>query len=335
MKTNFRQLSMRSPTLVGPSVILVLLGLFPLLLTAQSSKKNPTSKLYVSDVSGEAQIDTNDNVQDLMKRSVYTAEGTIIETKKAASEEEKGKIFSTMVYSNGTAAYFEEDTNVEIKSFVQEPFTPSRTDMDIEPSISKTQAHIARGTVALCASKLVAGSSMNYGTVLGSVNIRGQKIVIEAHDNETKISMLDGDSTVRGGNQDMGGQVLKAGQQAIIRHGGVGRPNIVTVQPIPPAELSGLDDKVAMACMAKKSVYFEVKERPVASGDEATVIGASPASSGGALVTTFDSAPVNTPSPPRGTIVQEIFAVPVVPSNLPTQFTVSPARLVTTKPPGG
>jgi hypothetical protein len=350
MKTKFRLLSLRSPTLAGSPVILVLLALVPLSLPAQSTKKNPTSKLYVSDVSGEAQIDTNDNVQDLMKRSVYTAEGTIVETKKAATEADQGKTFSTAVYSNGTAAYFDEDTRVEIKAFQQEPFTPNRADADVEPSISKTQAHVSRGTVGLCASKLVAGSSMNYSTALGSVNIRGQKVVIEAHDNETKISMLDGESTVRGGSQDMGGQVLKAGQQAIIRHGGAGQPNIVQVQTIPQAELAVLDDKVAMACMAKKTVYFEVKERTVtesaapatpeaaASGSVAsadTASGSSTDSSGSALVTAFNGPVANSSPSIRTTIVQEIIAVPVVPSNLPVQFTVSPARIVTPKPPGG
>ena len=342
MKTKYRLLLMRSPPLIGSSVMLVLLGLAPVSVHAQSAKRNPTSKIYVSDVSGDAQIDTNDNIQDLAKRSVYNAEGTIIETKRADTEADKNKIFSTMVYSNGTGAFFDEDTRVEVTTFEQEPFTPNRTDMEVEPSISQTQAHISRGTVGLCASKLVAGSNMNYSTDLGSVNIRGQKVVIESTDNQTTISMLEGDSTVRGGNQDTGGHILKAGQQAIIRHGGTGQPNFVRVQSIPPSELSALDDKVAMACMAKKTVYFEVKERQVTIEDMKgslrtldTASGASTDNSGGALVTAFNSPAVNSSSAIQGTTVQEIIAVPVMPSNLPVQFTVSPARIVTPTPPGG
>lgn len=344
MKTKCRLLSMCSPAfVVGLSVFLVMLGLMPVSMHAQSAKKNPTSKLYVSDLSGDAQIDTSDNIQDLVKHSVYTAEGTIIETKKADTEAEKNKIFSTMVYSNGTAAFFDEDTRVEVSKFSQEPFTPNRTDMDVEPSISQTQAHVSRGTVGLCASKLVAGSTMNYSTPLGSINVRGQKVVIESTDNQTKISMLEGDSTVRGGIQDLGGHLLQAGQQAIIRAGARGQPNIVNVQPIPQTELSALDDKVAMACMAKKTVYFEVRERTIAEGSEPGSLKAVDTASGSntdrpvgsALVTAFDSTPVNSSSATRVTIVQEIVAVPVVPSNLPVQFTVSPARIVTPTPPGG
>src|SRR5471030_2646578 len=222
------------------------MALGPMTAHAQDKKKNPTSKVYVSDVNGDAQIDTGDNIQDLNKRSVYNAQGTTIETKKAGTAEDKDKVYTTTVFSNGTGAYFDQDTKVEVKKFVQEPFTPNRTDMDVEPSISQTQAYVSHGTVGLCTSKLVAGSSMNYSTPQGAINIRGRKVVIEANDNETKVSMLEGDSSVRGGDADLGGNVLKEGQQAIIRRGRSGQPNQVTIRPIPPAETAALDDKVAM-----------------------------------------------------------------------------------------
>ena len=336
-----------SHTHLGAVVALVSLACLPVALRAQTTKKNPSSKRFVTDVGGEqglALIDTGNNIQDLNKQSVYNAEGTIIETKKSKSASDKNKVFSTGVFSNGTAAYFDEDTRVEVRDFVQEPFTPNRTDMDVEPSISKTQAIVERGTVGLCASKLVAGSSMTYSTALGSVNIRGQKLVIQSDDKETKVSMLDGESTIKGGDQDLGGEQLKSGQQAIIRPGKNGGKSIITIQPIPDAEKPALDDKVAMACMAKKSVYFEVRERQLtdvsASGGK-TPTGDSTASGGstggpgggaGGEITAFNGPGVNSSS---GGGVQEIVAVPVVPSNLPVQFTVSPARIVTPPSPGG
>ena len=150
----------------------------PLSAHGQAKKKNPTSKLYVSDIGGEAQIDIGESIQDLAKKSVFDAQGTIIEIKKADKDEDKNKIFSTMVFSNGTGGYFDQDTRVEMRKFVQEPFTPNRADMDTEPSISQTQAFVARGTVGLCNSKQVAGSTMNYSTAHGSVAIRGKKVVV-------------------------------------------------------------------------------------------------------------------------------------------------------------
>ena len=329
------------------------LALGPIALHAQGDKKkNPASKMFIADVNGNAQIDTGDNIQDLNKKSVYNAEGTTIETKKAGANGDKGQTYTTSVFSNGTGAYFDEDTKVEVKKFVQEPFTPNRTDMDVEPSISQTQAVVSRGTVGLCSSKPVAGSSTNFSTSQGSVNIRGGKIVIEANDNETKVSMLDGDSTVRGGDLDMGGNVLKSGQQAIIRKARAGQPSQVVVQPIPPTEMRALDDKVSMACMAKKTVYFEVKERGVTNAAElaaAEAGGASIAASGdntasggdsgtsptsGGTVTAFDGQAANSSAPKTITIVREIVPVEIVPVNLPVQYTVSPARIVTPKPGG-
>ncbi len=284
---------------------------------AQGGKKNPASKVYVSDVSGDAQIDTGDTIHDVSKRSVYTAEGTVIETKAADPGAERGRNFSTMVYSNGTGAFFDADTRVEVKSFVQQPFTPNRSDIDVEPSVSQTQAYVARGAVGLCTSKLVAGSSMTYQTPHGSVNIRGRKVVVQADKDVTTISMLEGDSTVKAGAMDLGGHTIKAGEQAIIRQGAQGQPNSIKIQKIPEADTAALDDRVAMACMAKKTVYFEVREKKEDSngqpGDEAE--GAN------GPITAFDGNSADTDS--RSNSRREIVAVTVIPVKPAVQHTMS------------
>ena len=356
----FDHISLQRACSAAFAVAFVFAGLCPASLHAQSvKKKNPASKMFVSDVSGEAQIDTGDNIQDLNKRSVYNAEGTIIETKKADKETDKAKVYSTAVYSNGTGAFYDHDTRVEMKKFVQEPFTPNRADMEVEPSISQTQAFVAHGTVGLCTSKMVAGSTMTYNTPHGGVNIRGRKVVIESNDDETTISMLEGDSTVKGGTADAGGgHTLHSGERATIRKGAAGQPNIVMVSRIPPSEAAKLDDKVAMACMAKKTVYFEVKEHTVdvsaekdakSTGDKDSkdANGDSnpdnPVADGNGAITAFDGPVANSNSTSRGgagssntVVVSEIVAVPVAPTNLPVQFTISPATISSRTPrPGG
>jgi hypothetical protein len=298
-----------------------MLGAWPAMMNAQARKKNSVSKIYIADVNGGASIDTGEALEDLNKRSVYPAQGTVIETKRPTSEQDRSKHYSTMVYSNGTGAFFDADTRVEVKRFVQEPFMPNRTDVQVEPSVSHTQAFIARGAVGLCTSKLIAGSNMVYQTPHGSVNIRGQKIVIEATADETKISMLEGESTVRGAS-DIGGETLKAGQQAIIRRAARGEPSHIEIRKIPPAESPQLDDKVAMACLAKKTVYFEERVRSVGSSDskaEAEGPGTSESSTPGDSVTAFDGTASGT--------VRDIVPVEIVPINLPTEYTVSPSRL--------
>jgi hypothetical protein len=308
--------------------------------SAATGKKNPTSKVYVADLSGQSQIDTGEKIEDLAKKSVYNAQGTVIET--------RSKSTNTMVFSNGTGAYFEEDTRVEIKTFAQEPFTPNRTDMDVEPSISQTRAFVARGSVGLCTSKLVAGSNMIYRTAQGSVNVRGKRVVIAAGDRETKISMIEGDSTVKGGDLDLGGQTLKAGQQAIIRDGPPGQPNTIEIRDIPADEREALDEKVTLACMAKKTVYFEVREMVVTESQAATTAEGQNSSPDSSAPSVFNesngngtrSSPINLtpgtqsatgPVIPLITTVTEIVPVEVVPSDNNTT-PVSASRLPTLSP---
>jgi hypothetical protein len=297
----------------------------PAALFGQKRKSNPASKVFVTDVAGEAIIDTGQSVEDLAQRSVYPGEGTVIETKR--SDDAAKKSYSTMVYSNGTGAYFDADTRVEVKRFVQEPFTPNRTDMDTEPSVSQTQAFLARGAVGLCNSKMVSGSSMTYNTPHGSINIRGRKVVIEAKSGVTKISMLEGESTVRAGAADMGGRTVHSGEQAIIRSNGDGMPSTVEIMKIPPQESAQLDDKVAMACMAKKTVYFEVKDK--STGSSAGPGGSSNAPEGdGAPVTAFNNAGDDKPT------ATELVPVQVVPVNLPVEVTLSASRIENAPKPG-
>ncbi len=316
----------RLVALIGTMALVTVL---PTTAFAQGKKKNPTSKVYITDVQGEGQIDIGESIQDLTKKSVYNAQGTVIETKKAEKDEDKDKIFSTMVYSNGTGAYFDQDTRVEVKKFLQEPFTPNRVDNEVEPSISQTQAFLVRGTVGLCNSKQVAGSNMVYATPQGSVNIRGKKVVIEANEGETKISMLDGDSTVRAGSTDMGGQVIRAGEQAIIRPGVNGAPATIQIQRIPQNEAAKLDDKVASACMAKKTVYFEVKEQQSLNlgGPGGNAPTDDPSADG--TITAFDNTTNNnTSSVGRG----EIIAVPIVPSNTSSTETAVSENIIVQPP---
>jgi hypothetical protein len=225
-------------------------------LQAQTKRKNPASRIYVASLDGESQINKGDKIENMSNKSAYNAEGSIIETKPKAT--------NALVYSNGTGIFFDPDTRLEVAKFVQEPFTPNRNDLEVEPSISQTDALLARGT------------------------IEGGKLVLEADAESTKVSMLEGEGLVRGGNLDLGGHVLHPGEQAIIQRSPGSAANVVTIGPIPKAERASLDDKVFMACAARKTVYFDTK------GNEPNT---------------------------------EIAAVPVVPPTLPPPITVSPSQL--------
>ncbi len=225
--------------------------------TAQNSvtKNSPTSKFYVADVKGFAEVNTGIKIEELTEKSVFDAEGTIIETKIDST--------NAVVMSNGAGIYFAPDTRLAVKRFAQEPFSPNRTDLDSEPSVSQTRNVLSRGAVGICTGKLIAGSSMVYETVNTSLNILSQsvqKIAIQTNDEGTTVTLFEGAVTVRGDNMS-GGEPLKPGQQALIRSRGLNQPPIITIRPIPTELRENLEDMVNGACQARRKVYFDTVER--------------------------------------------------------------------------
>lgn len=220
-----------------------------------SKRKNPTSKFYVAEVEGFAQVNTGEKIEDLTEKSVFDAEGTIVETKPDSA--------NSLVMSNGVGINFAADTKLVVKRFLQEPFQPNRTDLDSEPSVSQTRTILARGAVGICSGKLVAGSSMVYDTPHGSVNILSQntqKVSLEINDDTTTVTLFEGAITLRGDNM-AGGEALNAGQQAVIRKRGMNHPPEISISPIPKEQEERLENMVNSACQARKKVYFDVAER--------------------------------------------------------------------------
>jgi len=214
--------------------------------------KNPTSKLYIADLEGQSEIDTGERIEDIRSKSVHNAQGTIIETKSDSN--------NSMVFSNGTGIFLDPDTRMEVRRFMQEPFTPNRTDLETEPSISQTYGYIPRGRVGICAPKMVAGSSMIYATPHASASIRGKKVVVETNDFETKISSVEGEVIVTGDGAGSSGRLLNDGEQAVITRLPGQAPTIV-IRPIPEEEIPVIEDKVTMACNARRTVYFDVAKK--------------------------------------------------------------------------
>lgn len=220
-----------------------------------SKRQSPTSKFYVAEVNGFSQVNTGEKIEDLTEKSVFDAEGTIIETKPDSA--------NALVMSNGAGLFFAPDTKMEVERFVQEPFEPNRTDLEAEPSVSQTRNRVSRGAVGLCTGKLVAGSSMTYNTPHASVNILSQstqKVAMEISDNSTTISLFEGAVTLRGDNM-AGGETLEPGQQAVITPRGVNQAPLIVIQPIPPEQFNTLGDMVNSACQARSKVYFDIADR--------------------------------------------------------------------------
>lgn len=290
-------------------------------------KKGPTSKLYLAETKGEGMITNEGRTYAPKQSTAFDAPGTVIETKSDSHQ--------AFVYSNGTGMFVDADTRVEVDRFVQEPFRPNRdANMEVEPSISQSDVFLARGMIGVCTGQLVSGSTMNYATPHASVNIRGGKVAMQTDGQTSTVYLLEGDATVRGGSKDVGGALLRAGEQAVIRPGPPGQPPTITVGPIDRSQASNLDEKVTAACNARKTVTFDVIERKAEEGLEASEQ-EPPVGDGG------PDAPANTPGDAAGNpgepgsagaagdegVTQEIVANPTTPSAPPTNIVVSPYRI--------
>ncbi len=258
----------------------------------------PVSKIYVADIEGETEIDAGKGAGLLLKKGVYRGEGTSIVTKPNSN--------ASIVLSNGTGLYFDVSTRTGIRAFVQAPFKPNRTDMEEEPSVSRTHMVIEAGVVGVSTSRMAAGSTLLLETPLAAAEIRARQVVIETNDDWTKISIFDGGADVRTGDPgDL--YVLKAGQQMIVRPGKPGRPNIVSIETISEGTNEGqrvwLFERVLTADAARKLVYFYTQS---GKDDDS--------------VTLFDGSAAGEGDP-------RIVVVPVVPATPPVQPTVSAANL--------
>ena len=275
----------------------------------QSRKLKPTSKIYVADMVGDAEINLGTEIDELTKRSVYNAEGTSITTKANSN--------ASLVFSNGTGIYFDASTLVQIKQFNQDSFRPNRADIDDEPSISTTHIFVSHGDIGISTSKLVAGSTLVVDTSLASASIRGRQSVVHVKDNLTVISMVQGEATVKAGLLDPS-HLVPEGKQIIIRPGKTDEQNIVVIQNISDGksddERIWLDDRLVTADSSRRVVYFEVQNRT----------GAAAAAVGGG-VTAFDGGSNAAGGTDSGG--NQIIAVPVTPATPPVQPNVSPANL--------
>lgn len=261
-------------------------------------KKGPVGKLYVAEAKGEGQILSGEKIYTARQATAFDAPGTVIETKADSH--------NALVYSNGTGLFVDQSTRVEIARFTQEPFRPAQVDAldtPYEPSVSQSNINVPYGAVGICTNQLISGSSMLYVTPFAAINIRGGKVSIESHAGETYVDLLEGDLTVRHNGRDVGGQVLRPGERAIIRPPAApGQEPVIVIQEIPREAMKIDDERVEMACNARRSVTFETLAQTLSddAGNEA--------------------AGADDPG-------QQIVARPTVPQNPPNNIVVSPDRL--------
>jgi hypothetical protein len=282
------------------TTVLATACLFPVAANAQTQSAGPAGKLYVAEMEGASEIDSRTRVQEMVRKAVYDADDSIIQTKAGAT--------NTIVFSNGVGIFLDPETTLQVDRFTQQPFQPNRADLELEPSVSRMFLSLRNGTIALCTGKMLPGSILEITTPHATVSIRGKRVVIQTSVMGTTVSLLEGDVTARLGASDASGQVLLPNQRAIIRQGRLDDPLRIVIEPIPEELRRGLEDRAAFACMARHTVYFDTEE-----GTPGASLRARPG------ISVF-----STTTPPDKEEVEPIPGVPPVPE-IPTY--VSPAEI--------
>ncbi len=202
-----------SPALTLFTLVLVLFSASGAHAALTGRQNNLLGKFFVSSVEGEVMCINDGRIFNLKKGDTILARGTVIETKEDANV--------TLVFSNGTGVYTDENTRFEIEKFDQEFFAPNNN-LKVEPSNSSTLVGLSTGRVVISTPRLLSGTTMVYKTTHAAVGIRGEKILIEADEKQTHVAMIAGNATVNVRNPDGTfvsiGKRLTTGQEAFVKY---------------------------------------------------------------------------------------------------------------------
>lgn len=239
--------------------------LFPMVLalwaaepsSAVAQEPPRTGQLYVADVVGIVSVIVEDRIIELKAGDSIPAEGSVIETSPDSNV--------SLIFSNGTALFLEQNGKLEIRRFAQEFFASTLTVDGSEPSISHTNVNVIRGQVVLNTPNLASGTTMAYHTPHSIINIRGQLVHFDVKPEQTKVYVLNGNVTVRAGDMDPVGSVVWTGQQAIVAANAQGS---VEVSAARPESVDNLEQKVTKTEQAKATVFFQTPQTLAGSPGE-------------------------------------------------------------------
>ena len=229
-----------------------LLALFAVVLSAAFARADTNGaapgKIYVSSLDGEAFIESTGRRAKLKNKYAYPVASPVIETAAGTR--------TSLVFSNGTAFYLGPEARFDVTHFSQRSFQPGRSDLDAEPSDSRTVLELRRGTFGICTARLARGSSMFLHTPHATVDVRGRKLLVEVSSDETRVLLIEGEITV-GLRDSAQPRPLRPGQQAIVRLSRRGDATL-SIQPVMDEQQAWLDATVSAACFARRTVFFDV-----------------------------------------------------------------------------
>jgi len=299
----------------APILMLAALGLHAAPGSAPSGP--PIGKLFVVEVNGSATIHEKGDgpILELVPKAVFKAEGCTIQTSPGGSV--------SLLFSNGSSMTCSSNTRISIIKFAQASINGPITNLDKEPSVSQVQIFVEKGTIAITTPVLSPGSSQIIYSAQGQINVRDGQVAVNVSSNQTDVSIISGNATAQSLTLG-GGSLLQTGFQAVLSNSAPGTSNPILVLPIPTAQLASINELVSEATMARKTVMF-APVPSTGSASSSSSAGSSSSSSSGSKGPSQESQSIfNTGNEQPA---QDLQPVPLVPVNLPIQYTVSPARI--------
>ena len=154
-------------------ILMILFCLCGKILNAQQTtfqEANQMGAVIVVSVEGKANLIVGEDDAEAveLKTGAVLAEGDFIKVDSASSV--------VLLFSNGTLVTAQENTEMTIGVFEQEPFeatTGSVENLDSEPSSSKVEIDLDFGSLVVKTKKLDKKSSFDINSPLGTAGIRG------------------------------------------------------------------------------------------------------------------------------------------------------------------
>jgi len=172
---------------------------------------------YVITVNGKVECTADGRIWDLKKGDQVLGRGTKIKTDKDANV--------TVMFSNQTVMFIDEKTELRIKRFDQEPFTPNNN-LGIEPSNSETLINLFEGELVLNTPQLLSGTHLIFETPHAQISVLNvqsgnEKAYIEVNEKQTHVAVIAGKVSVKPRQSDGSyvslGSPVETNHQAIVK----------------------------------------------------------------------------------------------------------------------
>jgi hypothetical protein len=183
----------------------------------QSNTTQVSGVFYVSAVTGTAECRA-DRIADLKKGDTIDARGANVRTKENST--------ATLVFSNHTSIFVQQNTELRVEKFDQEPFAPNNN-LLIEPSNSQLIIFVRLGQIVISTPQLLAGTRIVFETPHAACYVvnqqsGGEKAFLEVSASQTHYAMVVGEGRVKIREKDGTlasiGTTVPKGQQAFVRY---------------------------------------------------------------------------------------------------------------------